>query len=136
MTSTAVEPGGEDGDDLQHILYKLVLEGGLFRGVDDDDFGAEVLSQGEDQFRAEPQKAVLVRDHQAPNFTRADPLDQQTQALFVIVEPGAQVLQHLVGPTVRGAERLQERDLTHKGKVTRIDTPPLRGARARSFARS
>lgn len=51
----------------------------------DDARGAEGLAHGEDEVRAESQKPVLVRDHEASDVTRADSRDQPAQALRAVV---------------------------------------------------
>jgi len=36
VTAAAVQPGGEDGDDFEHIVGKLLFKSGVFALVDDD----------------------------------------------------------------------------------------------------
>ena len=77
VASRAVQPGGKDGDDLQHVLGQLFLEARLFALVDYHDFDSLQLAQHSEnnKFSAEPQQAVLVRYHQA----RRAPVKNQIQ---------------------------------------------------------
>ena len=114
MAPAAVKPGGKDCDNFQHIRNQFFLKSCLFGGIDDDNLRAEVFTKGKDQFRAKAQEAILVANDQPPNLARADAPNEQSQALLVIVQARAKILQRLKSPSVGRAERLKQSDLSNQ----------------------
>jgi len=66
----AVQPCAEHGDDLQHVLGEVFLERGVLALVEDDHFDVFRLTNGEDEFCAEAQQPILVRDDQTAQPVR------------------------------------------------------------------
>ena len=49
-------------DDFQHVLRQVFLEGRILALVEDDHLDIVCLAEGEHQFRAKAQQAILVGD--------------------------------------------------------------------------
>jgi hypothetical protein len=73
------------------------------------DFHLLRLANGEHQFRAEPQQAGLVGDHQPSDLTPDDGIQKPFQALLGVVHARTQVGNNLKCPALPRAEQFQDR---------------------------
>jgi hypothetical protein len=71
-----------------------------------------VLTEGEHEFRAETKQAILVGEYESAYLARADPREELLRAALVLVQSGADIGYHLIGPPLGRTEALQQRYLT------------------------
>jgi len=76
MTSAAMQLGGENSNDLQHIARQLLFETAVGALVDDDNFDTPGLAQGEYELRTETQETVLMGQNKTTELAFEDVIEK------------------------------------------------------------
>jgi hypothetical protein len=73
------------------MLRQLLFKGRWIAFVDYDDFNFLGLTQRQDQFRAEAQQAICVRQHQSPDSLAQDQFEKVIESFLAIVQARTKV---------------------------------------------
>ncbi len=108
MAARSIKPGREYGYDLNDIICKILFKGRVLAGIDNDDLNAEVLAQGEHQFRPKTEQSILMAKHQPPNLARADAVNGLPQSTLSIIETRANIGENFIRPKLCCAKTLEK----------------------------
>ena len=101
-------PGREYGHNLNDIICKILFKGRVLAGIDNDYLNAEVLTEGEHQFRPKTEQSILMASHQPSDLARADAVNGLPQSTLWIIETSANIGENFIRPKLCCAKTFEK----------------------------